>query len=258
MEETTNNYKQRIKLLNEFISLLHEYLNQNTNNTEKAKIKSKINKNIIAVRSIVNDAGTNVRMVLSPPRIVGGPVAKNIDPFDMIFESWYGESFIPKIIEIIEQAIGVYENLYRNTGFINLSKHEVIDIENAINRALRPSFREKQPSSEIEVQDAIENILNSIGISFSREKENSVVGQRAFIPDFVVNDLDLAIEVKLATQKHDTSAIQEEITSDITAYKTKWKHILFIIYDNGVIIDPYKFRLENMKLFGVSVIVIKH
>jgi hypothetical protein len=64
--------------------------------------------------------------------------------------------------------------------------------------------------------------------------------------------------VKLATEKHSPSAIQEEIAADITAYKTRWKHLLFVIYDTGVIADPYQMRRENMRLFGVSVVIIKH
>ena len=54
------------------------------------------------------------------------------------------------------------------------------------------------------------------------------------------------------------SQIQEEINADISAYKTKWKNLLFVIYDLGVINDPYKFQTENIKLFGISVRVIKH
>ena len=40
--------------------------------------------------------------------------------------------------------------------------------------------------------------------------------------------------------------------------RTKWKNLLVVFYDNGVIDDPYKFRKENLKHFGVSVIIIKH
>jgi hypothetical protein len=137
-------------------------------------------------------------------------------------------------------------------------RNNSIDIEAAIERALRPTFHSNPPSSEREVQDAVETILNALGIIFVREKEVAPVGPRAFHPDFTVPDIELAIEVKLATVTHSASAIQEEIAADISAYRTKWRHLLFVIYDNGVITDPYQMRRENMQHFGVNVVIVKH
>ena len=84
------------------------------------------------------------------------------------------------------------------------------------------------------------------------------MGGKAFCPDFVVEDLDLAIEVKLAKHGHNAAKIQEEITADMAAYRTRWQRMLVIIYDLGEISDPYGFRRENAKHFGVSVMVVKH
>jgi len=52
--------------------------------------------------------------------------------------------------------------------------------------------------------------------------------------------------------------MKEEINTDIGAYKTKWKNLLFVIYDSGIIDNPCKFQAENIKLSGISVRVIKH
>ena len=128
----------------------------------------------------------------------------------------------------------------------------------SIERALRPSFRNEQPKSEKEIQDSIENILNTLGVKFSRDREVTSVAGKSFKPDFIVEEIDLAIEVKLAKPSHGVAQIQEEINADISAYRTKWKNLLFIIYDLGVIQDPYKFQTENTRLFGISVRVIKH
>lgn len=70
--------------------------------------------------------------------------------------------------------------------------------------------------------------------------------------------MSLAIEVKLAKEGHGASNIQEEMNADITAYKTKWKRLMFVIYDLGVIADPHRMIRENQRLFGISVLVIKH
>jgi hypothetical protein len=258
MTEDKNSFQGRIDILQDFKKSIIKWSNNNQADEEKTNLRSYINRNLIAVKSIINEAGAARRLFLSPPAMIGGPIAKNIDPLDMIFEDWYGDTFISVIVDIIDQSIGVYEHWKNNTGLIKKFTQEAIDIESAIIRSLRPSFRNSQPSSEIEVQDAVENILNSIGIIFTREKENVSVGPRAFHPDFIVDDLELVIEIKLATPKHGASNIQEEITSDISAYRTKWKHLMFVVYDNGVIVDPHKFRIDNMRLFGVEIVIVKH
>ena len=47
-------------------------------------------------------------MSASHPPAIGGPILKNVDPFDMIFENYYGILFIPNIRDMSQQAIGIY------------------------------------------------------------------------------------------------------------------------------------------------------
>ncbi|MCY1073763.1 hypothetical protein [Archangium lansingense] len=163
------------------------------------------------------------------------------------------------MIDTVEQAIGVYESLGRGAGIVQLPSSGAFEIEGAILRALRPAFQTGVPSDEKTVQNAIEVILRSIGVEFTREQERVPVGARAFVPDFVVDADDLVIEAKVVTAKHSLSAVQEEITSDVAAYRTRWKRILFVIYDcGGFIHDPERMRSENTRQFGVSVLVVKH
>ncbi|WP_198284702.1 PD-(D/E)XK nuclease domain-containing protein [Beggiatoa alba] len=72
-----------------------------------------------------------------------------------------------------------------------------------------------------------------------------------------MQDLDLAIEVKLAKEKHNEAKIQEELNADISGYGTKWKNLLVVIYDLGCIADPYRLRQENQKHFGITMVIIK-
>ena len=248
----------RLVLLKEFISDLNRWRECDRSSSESREIRTKLNMNLLAARNAVYEAGALQLVTVSPPPAVGGLVHQNLDPFENLFKNFWGISMVSTAIDCVEQAIGVYEHLLSNKGLIKLPSRESIDVETAIERALRPYFRHKKPESEKEVQDAIENILISIGISYSREKEAVEVGAKSFIPDFTIHEYDLAIEVKLATDKHKPNKIQEEITADIGAYLTKWKRVLIVIYDLGVISDPYRFRHENMKLFGVSMIIIKH
>jgi hypothetical protein len=143
-------------------------------------------------------------------------------------------------------------------GLLAMSSREVIDVETAIERALRPSFRTNPPRSERDVQNGVETILRAVGVEFTRDRKVAGVGAKAFRPDFIVETLDLAIEVKLAKLGRSAADIQEEIAADIAAYKTKWRHLLIVIYDLGSIDDPYQMRKSNLKHFGVSVVVIKH
>jgi hypothetical protein len=251
-------YQDRISLLQEFLDDVKQWGSVDRGSEERSQFRSKINRNLAAVRVAVADIGLSRRLNLVPPRVVGGPMAENVDPFNMIFETWYGDSFIPTIVDVVEEAIGAYEQLNAGNELIRPQLPETIDIESAIERALRPSFRHSPPSCEREVQDAVENTLNALGVEFVREKEGTTVGPRTFRPDFALPRHDLAIEIKLAGLSHSASKIQEEIATDISAYRTKWKRILIIIYDNGVIADPYQMRRDNMKNFGVSIVIVKH
>ena len=247
--------QQKVLLLQDFLQTLENWRRERIPE-KKASLRSKLNKNLFAVQYIVSEAGTFSYATIS---------GKHFDPFlnmfmfeDLTFHKDENVRLLDGVRDQIERAIGVFEHLITNSGVIKLKPKEAIDIETAIERALRPSFRDNQPQSEKEVQDAIENILNTLGIEFTRDREVTSVAGKAFKPDFIVGEIDLAIEVKLAKAGHKVGQIQEEINADISAYRTKWKNLLFVIYDLGVIHDPYKFQTENIKLFGVSVRVIKH
>jgi hypothetical protein len=135
---------------------------------------------------------------------------------------------------------------------------EATDIEAAINRALRVSFPER-PSNEREVQDRIETILASIGVDYRREKDRTAIGPTTFIPDFTIESLGMALEVKVARTGQGAAEIQRQIAQDVTAYGTKWPHRIFVVYDcDGMIQDPMQFERDNKKHFNVRVVVVKH
>lgn len=250
--------ERRVQLLNDFHKSLKLWCQGNISDEERLKTRSFLNRNLIAVYNAVRAAGTLKLINISPPSVIGGPIVKNLNPFENLFTDFYGSSLAFSALDSIEQAIGVYEHIQSESGLVELNPKEAIDIESSIERALRPAFRDTPPKLEKEVQDAIENILNALGVQFTRDREVTSVAGKAFKPDFIVQQIDLAIEVKLAKTGHGVAQIQEEINADISAYKTKWKNLLFVIYDLGVINDPYKFQTENIKLFGISVRVIKH
>lgn len=248
----------RIKFLTEFREYAHRWYQGDHEAEDQTELRKRINKMLIPARMAVVEAGAMKLMTIGPPPAVGGVVPQNIDPFQNFFASFYGISLIGTVIDSVDQAIGVYEQALKSSDLVSFDSKDALDIETAIERALRPSFRNQKPKNEAEVQEAIEDILNAVGVDFVRDKEVAPVGPKASRPDFTIEAMSLAIEVKLAKEGHGASDIQEEMNADITAYKTKWKRLMFIIYDLGVVADPHRMIRENQRLFGISVLVIKH
>ena len=126
---------------------------------------------------------------------------------------------------------------------------------------LRPAMM-KPPDDEKEVQDTVEALLIGRGLQkgqeYDRETGRVKMSSKESVPDFILPRLEEAIEIKLIKDRHRISAVIDEINADIPAYMTRYRHILFIVYDLGQIQDEVEFRhgLENPP--NVQVIVVKH
>lgn len=94
-----------LEQLEDFKNLLNiwEYGNPNQ------ETRSQINKGLRNVRNLVLRSGSLKTYTIAPPPMIGGIVMRNIDPFTLIFEPPYGQSMIPTIIDMIDEAIGVIE-----------------------------------------------------------------------------------------------------------------------------------------------------
>ena len=205
------------------------------------------------VKKILLDLGINPTI----HGISGNIQYRNVYLLDNIF-NWNGHyyEFIGEVPDHIDRAIGAYEAML--DGNLEINSRQVIDIENAIERALRPCFRSSAPENEKVVQDAVETILRTLGVEFLREKESVTTGAKSSTPDFTIESEELAIEVKYSRDSRKIAILQEEMNADVAAYRVKWRRVLFIVYDNGLITDPHAFKLDNIRLFGVSVVVVKH
>jgi hypothetical protein len=193
-------YDSRITLLHDYRDAILRWFNGDYEEEDEAGLRSSINRSTKAAEAAANQAGCMSSMTIAPPPALGGMVAQNINPFSSVFEDFWGQSVIPTVADMCDQAIGVYENLRDETGLVSISHRESIDISSAIERSLRPAFRSAPPATEREVQDQLEIILNAIRVPFTREQDTAPVGARAFKPDFVIEELALAVEVKLAKQ----------------------------------------------------------
>lgn len=94
-----------INELEEFKSLLIVWYNGRAS----VDTRSQINKKLRNVRNLVLRAGALKTFTISPPPMIGGMIMQNVDPFAMIFDPPYGQSIIPTLTDMIDEAIGVIE-----------------------------------------------------------------------------------------------------------------------------------------------------
>lgn len=247
---TESEIRQRLTLLNNFIDLLNAYLNSRTSGDDRTPLRSAINRNLRPAGMAVVKAG--VRKTLS------GPGFDGIDPFTNIFLTIEGNILMVHARDAAEQAIGVYSQILSDPKLMLNLSNDAMDLEAAIERSIRPTFRTGPPDGEKAVQDAVQNTLNALGILHSRDREVVSIGGKSFKPDFVIEAWDMAIEVKYARGDRGPADLQEEMAADVAAYSTRWKRTLFVVYDNGTIADPFQFRLDNIRKLQTSVIIVKH
>ena len=133
----------------------------------------------------------------------------------------------------------------------------ILRIINIAERKLRKLVRET-PAREKEIQDAFENLLIGGDIPYSREKDMIEYSSKAYIPDFTMQKLDLAVEIKLCAKEGREKEIITEINDDILAYQTKYGNLLFIVYDVGFVRDIDRFIDSFEKSTNVIVRVVKH
>lgn len=126
-----------------------------------------------------------------------------------------------------------------------------------VERKLRKVIRES-PEKERVIQDALEDLFIGAELSYSRETEHIEYSSKAYIPDFTMTRLDLAIEVKLCSHKDREKQLITEINDDILAYKKKYGNVIFVVYDCGFIRDTEKFAQQLEESSGVLVRVVKH
>ncbi|MBK0038803.1 MULTISPECIES: hypothetical protein [unclassified Enterococcus] len=144
---------------------------------------------------------------------------------------------------------------------LDIENDEIINLTNFIQNSLRASMFEI-PQNEKIVQNTLESLFLGIGMSkgndYKRESGRVDYSSKQFIPDFNLDSLSLAIEVKLIKKIADRSKVIDEINADIPAYQTKYDNIIFVVYDLGIIRNIEEFKADIENNIGIQVIVIKH
>jgi hypothetical protein len=135
--------------------------------------------------------------------------------------------------------------------------NKLIKLLNIIDNKFRRFFR-TEPKNEKDVQNQFENLLIASDLLYTREKEHILYSSKTYIPDFVISELNMALEIKLCNRADREKEIIAEINDDILAYNTQFENIMFLIYDIGQIRDTEMFKSSFSKFENVFIVIIKH
>lgn len=103
----TQSPEEKIALLEKFDSDLERWFNGDVGQGGEHSLRKSLNETAPMARVLISEARCHKLISASPPSAIGGMAIKNVDPFDMLFESYYGMSFIPTIRDMTQQTIGV-------------------------------------------------------------------------------------------------------------------------------------------------------
>lgn len=136
----------------------------------------------------------------------------------------------------------------------NHSLQVITDIDENLRRLIRTN-----PDNEKEIHDHLEDLLALKGYQFEREQVSIPYSTKKYIPDFTLENQNIAIDVKFCNAPTDERRIIDEINADIPAYQQRYQNVLFVVYDMAVIrrLKDYASSIEKSHQ-NVNVIIIKH
>lgn len=119
---------EKIQLLSSFQVDIRRWFDGGYGQSEIDALRSRINRKVQRVRNIVTETGCLKLVTVAPPAAIGGLVIRNANPFDSVLETYYGLSFIPSIIDMLDEAIGVLEanepqQIIELTGWIRVDRN---------------------------------------------------------------------------------------------------------------------------------------
>ncbi|OGY28853.1 MAG: hypothetical protein A3F33_01795 [Candidatus Woykebacteria bacterium RIFCSPHIGHO2_12_FULL_43_10] len=174
---------------------------------------------------------------------------------------------IPESVRLNEERYytdGVRDRLGSLIGYLDSEIDEAkeegsadtLKIITGVQRTIRKFFRTK-PSSEKDVQEKLEDLFNAQELTFRREQEHIPYSSKTYIPDFTFDDINCVVEVKFCDSTKREKEMIAEINDDIQPYSTRYKNLIFVIYDMGFIRDEEKFK-EDIESKSVVIEIIKH
>lgn len=165
------------------------------------------------------------------------------------------KSYFDNMLANIEIMIGFLEL------HLNIVTDEIIALRDFLKANLRKSIFDL-PKNEKDVQDSIEKLLigkgMTKGVDYDREVGRIKISAKEVIPDFIFSKYNVALEVKIITNKSKVKTVIDEINADIQSYKKQYQKIIFLVYDLGFIRDEIEFKQDLENSSDVFLEVIKH
>lgn len=161
---------------------------------------------------------------------------------------------------------GVRANLHILRAYLLNRVHpkseRILEIADFLSGNLRRATLDR-PEREKDVQNTIEQLLIGRGLEkgldYDREVGRVKFSAKEVIPDFVLPQLQTAIEVKLIKDRAAIGPVIDEVNADIRSYGRQYTAIVFVIYDViGAVRDEVEFRRDLETAEGVKVLVVKY
>jgi hypothetical protein len=133
----------------------------------------------------------------------------------------------------------------------------ILKVVDLLERRLPKAFR-GQPETERDVHNGFETLLAGAEIAYEREGDSIVCSSRTYVPDFTFPGIQAALELKLCDRPGREREIIAQISDEISAYRERYPHLVFGVYDLSFIRDPGRFSRTFEARDGVLVRVIKH
>ena len=107
-QETT---LEKIQILSAFKKDITRWYYAHHDLSDVARLRCRIKQNIPNVRSIVKETNCLKLVAINPTSVVSRLIVRDYDPFNSVLETpYYNISFIPKIIEMIDEALEVLQS----------------------------------------------------------------------------------------------------------------------------------------------------
>ncbi|MBK6500583.1 MAG: hypothetical protein IPG00_21530 [Saprospiraceae bacterium] len=111
---------------------------------------------------------------------------------------------------------------------LDLKKDKLDELKHFLQSNIRKAAIQ-EPNQEKDVQDIIETLLigkgMEKGIDYDREVGRVKISSKEVIPDFNLDKINLALEVKYTDNNTKTKSIIDQINADILSYSKRYKFI---------------------------------
>jgi hypothetical protein len=124
-----------------------------------------------------------------------------------------------------------------------------------------PPLIQTRITREKQVQRQVNSILRLrfTELDFRWEQFQFPYASKSYRPDFISERVNMAIDVKLCNKDEKINRIVDEINADITAYRTRFRYLLFVVYDTDRHVpDPLAFVRDFERYnAGVKVLLVR-